>query len=1060
MISDKKTTTAPLPDHIHFVGIGGAGMSGLAAMSLDLGVRVSGSDTAESAATRRLRIRGAAIAFGHAAEHVPPDTDLLVFSSAVPAENPERHVAEARGVRTVRRGEFLAELAQLFPTVIAIAGSHGKTTTTAMVAHIFRETHRKPGFLIGGEVPGWNGPASVGDRRILITEVDESDGTQALISSTIAAVLNIDDDHCWSVGGQDALENCFAAFAGNAGGVVAWASDETRRVLRSVESAAFIDERSIPDSLQLAIPGAHNLINAAMAIELATRGGIDREAAIQALKTFPGVGRRMTVHHSSPDTRRIIIEDYAHHPTELRMTLEGLRAAYPGHRLHVIFQPHRFERVKRFGKQFSQLLSTADAVTIYDTFAAWVADPDSASARQIAADILNAPTRFQEGDPEALADALTESARTEKTVFAVIGAGNVRDVIAPLKAALITEELTRMAAFLRDTVSDCEIRTDTAWSACTTLGIGKACPLLAFPETETALRTLLRTARERRWPVRLLGHGSNLVGSDTPMIDVVICLRQGVFAESAVAGDTLVAGAGTSLPKLLKMAGEQGLLDPAHAPLAWIPGTVGGAVRVNAGAGQTDMSRIVSKISGFFTDGAPFERSADDITWTYRGSDLPGNAIISQVCFMTGRGDATAFQTAFREHGDWRKHTQPGGRSAGCVFRNAGTVSAGKLIDQCGFKGHLTGGCRVANRHANFIVSTPGATEQDFLELAATIRAGVYQKTSVNLNLEAEFVNPDTAKQFSASVAPLTITVLKGGPSEERNISLISGAAVADALREAGLIVHEVDVQTAELPRIPRDTDVVFPVLHGTFGEDGQLQKLLENAGWPFVGSGSEASRVAMVKSETKAMLKQRHIPTAQWLRVTSPDTPAPADFPFPVIVKPDAQGSSVGMTKLDCPDPGAWRRALSEALAVDTAALVERFIPGIEITVGILQGTPLPVCEIIPPAGRVFDYDAKYDHIHGHTEYLCPPKSVSAKAQRLATEYALAFYQAIGAKDLLRVDFIVDGSDIPHCLEGNSIPGFTPSSLLPKAAAEAGITFVELCARLVKGALPGAMAR
>lgn len=1052
----KNSTNSAVPAHVHFVGIGGVGMSGLATILQDLGVWVSGSDAAESAATRRLRTRGARIAFGHSADHVPPNTDLLVFSSAVSAENPERQMAEARGIRTVRRGEFLAELARLFPTVIAIAGSHGKTTTTAMLAHIFRKNHRKPGFLIGGEVPGWSSPASAGNGKILITEVDESDGTQAFISSSIAAILNIEDDHAWSVGGQDALENCFQTFAHNAGEVIAWASDETRRVLQSMESTAVIDERSIPDNLQLSIPGKHNRINGAMAIELATRGGIDREAAIQALKTFPGVGRRMTVHYTSPDTRRIIIEDYAHHPTELRMTLEGLRATYAGHRLHVIFQPHRFERIKRYGKQFSQLLSTADAVTIYDTFAAWVNDAESASARQIAIDIQHARTTFHEGNPEVLADALMESAKTEKTVFAIIGAGDVCKVIAPLKAALISQELTNLVNVLRESVPNGEIRTDVTWAECTTLGIGKACPLLALPETEQALQTLLRTAHDQGWPVRILGHGSNLVGSDTPMIELVIKLCQGIFAESAVDGDTLVAGAGNSLPKRLKTAGEKGLIDPGFAPLAWIPGTVGGAVRMNAGAGETEMRQGVSKIAGFLTDGTPFERSGNELTWAYRGSDLPEDVVISRVNFETGHGNSDAFAKMYREHGDWRKHAQPAGRSAGSVFRNAGAASAGKLIDDCGFKGQVIGGCRVANQHANFIVSKPGATEQDFLQSVATIHAGVFQKTGVNLNLEVQFVNPDTAKIFAANMEPLIVTVLKGGPSEERKISLISGAAVAAALREAGLTVHEVDIQTAELPQIPLDTDVVFPVLHGTFGEDGKLQKLLEAAGWPFVGSGSDASRVAMIKSETKTILKQKNIPTAQWLRVTSPDTPVPADFPFPVIVKPDAQGSSVGMTKLDDPDPRAWRRALTEALAVDTAALVEQFIPGTEITVGVLQGEPLPVCEIIPPEGRVFDYDAKYDHTNGHTDYLCPPRSVSAKAQALATEYALTFYQAIGAKDLLRVDFIIDANDIPQCLEGNSIPGFTPSSLLPKAAAEGGIAFPELCARLVKGVAPG----
>ena len=1044
------------PRRVHFVGIGGVGMSGLATILLDLGVQVSGSDAAESAATRRLRMRGARIALGHAADHVPPNTDLLVFSSAVSAGNPERQAAETLGIRMIRRGEFLAELARWFPTVIAIAGSHGKTTTTAMLAHIFRENNWKPGFLIGGEIPGWSAPASAGNGQLLITEVDESDGTQACMASSIAVILNIEDDHAWSVGGQAALEGCFTTFATNAAAVLAWASDATRRVIQSAESATFIDDRSIPDSLQLAIPGQHNIINATMAVEVAARAGISREAAVRALKTFPGVGRRMTTHYVSPDTRQIIIEDYAHHPTELRMTLEGLRASHADYPLHVIFQPHRFERIKRFGKQFSQLLSTADSVTVYDTFAAWVNDAESANARQIATDIQGVPAHFHEGNPEDLANALAASADSAKTVFAVIGAGDVGDVIAPLKAALIHRELTRMADYLRANIPDCQIRADIPWSKLTTLGIGAACPLLAFPETDDALRELLETAHARRWPVRILGHGSNLVGTDTPMIELVISLSQGVFTETALDGDICVLGAGNSLPKQFKEFGEKGLVHPHFAPLAWIPGSIGGALRMNAGAGHISIGQTVIKLRGFLVDGTPFERSGHDITWTYRGSDLPETMVITRVWLALGPGDAAGFARVYQGHGEWRRQTQPVGPSAGCVFRNAGDTIAGKLIEHRGFKGVTFGGCHVADRHANFILSKPGATELDFLQLAGGVRAGVYQKTGINLNMEVHFVNPDTAKTAATTIEPLTVTVLKGGPSEERAVSLISGGAVANALREAGLTVYEVDIQTAELPRIPADTDVVFPVLHGTFGEDGQLQKLLEEAGWPFVGSGSKASYLAMVKSKTKTILNREHIPTARYLRVTSPDAPIPADFPFPVIIKPDAQGSSVGMTKLDVPEPAAWRQALKDALAVDTAALVETFIPGTEITVGILRGEPLPVCEIVPPEGHIFDYDAKYDHTHGDTDYICPPRHVSRHAQALATEYALTFYKAIGAKDLLRVDFIVDAHDVPQCLEGNSIPGFTPSSLLPKAAAQAGIAFPELCARLVKGVSTG----
>jgi D-alanine-D-alanine ligase len=301
----------------------------------------------------------------------------------------------------------------------------------------------------------------------------------------------------------------------------------------------------------------------------------------------------------------------------------------------------------------------------------------------------------------------------------------------------------------------------------------------------------------------------------------------------------------------------------------------------------------------------------------------------------------------------------------------------------------------------------------------------------------------------AAALPPLEVAVLMGGPSEERGVSLVSGAAVAQGLREAGHRVTEIVFDSAELPPIPPATDVVFPVLHGTFGEDGALQALLEGAGWPYVGSGPEASRATMEKSMTKERLLATGLPTPRFILVDRPDAPFPADMGLPLIVKPNAQGSSVGITRLK--SHRWWRRALGRALAVDRQALVEEFIDGREITVGILHGEALPVVEIQPPTGRIYDNDAKYDHRYGHTHYHCPPLHVSPEEQGRAQAIALEVAKILQTKDMVRIDFLVDDNGTPWILEGNSIPGFTPTSLLPKGARGAGIEFPELCARLVR---------
>lgn len=1042
---------SPRFNHVYFIGIGGVGMSGLAMILKDRGVEVSGSDLAVSPATRRLAARGVRIYPSHDAANIAESVDLVVYSSAIPADNPERRHALARGIRKLRRGEFLAEIAGCFPTVAAVAGSHGKTTTTAMIAHILRECNLKPGYIVGGEVTGWPGSARAGGGGILVTEVDESDGTQALVNSSLGVILNIDDDHCWNHGGIDSLEACFADFARKADQVIAWNTAATRRLLAEMPNVRLLDESSIPPRMELALPGPHNRWNAAVAIEAAVRLGVGREQAMAAVATFQGVGRRMTIHYTSPDGARVIVEDYAHHPTELEAVLGALREKYPSHLLHVTFQPHRFERIKRYAGDFSRLLSQADGVAVYETFAAWLGDADIADARTIADAIAGPPVAFWQGGVAPLVERAAAFGEGRPVVHAVIGAGDVQDVIPPLRAALVERELLSLAGRIRIRVADCEVRTDTPWGSLTTLGIGKGRPLLARPSNAAALAALLGLAREHGLPVRNLGRGSNLVGSDQANVEIVMALDRGEFTDFAIAGETVRAGSGCSARTVLLAMMEAGRLAPRFAKLAWIPGTVGGMTAINAGAGGVTMCDLVLSVEGVLADGSCFKRAGDQIKWSYRGTDLPEDLIITGVALRSEAGDPAEARRVYQEHGIWRRGHQPQGRSAGSVFRNAGASAAGALIDRCGLKGLREGACAVASEHANFILAEKGASEEDFAQLAMRLRLQVFETLGVNLCPEVVFANPAITRRVMTCVDCPTVTVLKGGPSRERLISLASGAAVAQALREAGLNVHEVEFADSAMPRIPPDTDVVFPVLHGTFGEDGQLQTLLEQAGWPYVGSGPEASRIAMAKSETKHVLCAAGIPTAPYRRVVSAAAEMPADMKFPLIVKPDCQGSSFGMTKLDEPDPEAWRRALEAALAVDSAALVEQFVRGREITVGILAGQALPVVEIVPPSGRVFDYDAKYDHTQGHTHYLCPPENVPESACRLAAEYAVKFYDLIGARDMLRVDFIVDEAGIPWCLEGNSIPGFTATSLLPKAALTAGIAYPELCARLVR---------
>ena len=294
------------------------------------------------------------------------------------------------------------------------------------------------------------------------------------------------------------------------------------------------------------------------------------------------------------------------------------------------------------------------------------------------------------------------------------------------------------------------------------------------------------------------------------------------------------------------------------------------------------------------------------------------------------------------------------------------------------------------------------------------------------------------------------VAVLMGGPSSEHEVSLNSGHAVAAALSEAGFAVDEIVLETGELPPLHEDVRAVFPALHGRFGEDGTVQRLLEDRGLPYVGCDPAVSELLLDKARTREVLEQNGLPVAAGMVVTRPDVPLPESLGLPLIVKPNREGSTIGMAKVNGPDD--WRPALEEALQYDTDIVVEKFVIGCEVTIGILIDEPMPVIEIVPP-GEIYDYDAKYVYDHGKTEYLCPPRSLSKKTQKRLQDLALATFHTLGARDLLRVDIIVN-ADETIILEGNSIPGFTATSLIPKAAAAAGLTFPNLCNRLIDAAL------
>ena len=294
---------------------------------------------------------------------------------------------------------------------------------------------------------------------------------------------------------------------------------------------------------------------------------------------------------------------------------------------------------------------------------------------------------------------------------------------------------------------------------------------------------------------------------------------------------------------------------------------------------------------------------------------------------------------------------------------------------------------------------------------------------------------------------PLHITVLRGGPSAEREVSLRSGTAVAQALRSLGHQVDEVDPIPGDL-QIPAGTQVVFLALHGTYGEDGTVQSELEELGLPYTGCGVSASLYAFDKILTKRRCLKAGVPSARFERFIDASAPWPNGWKPPVVLKPTRQGSSVGLQFVDRIED--FPSALAESLGHGGEVLMEERIVGRETTVGILDGSPLPVVEVRPKSGS-YDYANKYTA--GRTEYFCPADFEAAVTAQIQ-QAALAAFHAVGGRDYARVDVMVQPDGSPVVLEVNTLPGMTETSLLPKAAAAAGIPFPQLCERMVQLAL------
>jgi len=456
--------------HIHFVGIGGAGMSGIAEVLLNLGYAVSGSDAAQSSATRRLSRLGARVALGHAPEQIE-GADAVVTSTAVRSDNPEVIAARARRIPVVPRAVMLAELMRLKQGV-AIAGTHGKTTTTSLVASVLAAGGLDPTFVIGGRLNSAGANARLGGGEYIVVEADESDASFLNLMPVMAVVTNIDNDHMETYGHDFArLKGAFVDFLSRLpfyGHAVLCIDDRhVREILpfvskpvltygfaadaqyRAVDATAegtqmrftALREGASALAVQLNLPGRHNVANALAAIAVATELGVADGAILAGLAGFTGVGRRFARYGevAIAGGNFTLIDDYGHHPVEIEATLAAVRGAYPGRRVVLAFQPHRYTRTRDCFEDFVRVLSTADALLLAEVYAAGEAPIVAADGRSLAR-ALRVAGRVEPvfvESIEAMPQAIVDAARPGDVVV-TMGAGSIGQVagrLAPQEGA-------------------------------------------------------------------------------------------------------------------------------------------------------------------------------------------------------------------------------------------------------------------------------------------------------------------------------------------------------------------------------------------------------------------------------------------------------------------------------------------------------------------------------------------------------------------------------------------------------------------------------------------------
>jgi UDP-N-acetylmuramate--alanine ligase len=759
-VLSQRLTDRSQPLHIHLIGVAGSGMSGLALLLLGMGHKVSGSDRVTTAETERMQKVGLQFSSPHTAEAVR-GADLVVYSSAIRPENPAYAAAQAAGIQLLKRAQCLAAILHTKKGII-ISGTHGKTTTSSMTAHILREAQLSPSHYVGAEIPILGANAKWSEEgEFMVAEGDESDGTLALYRPEHAIVLNIEAEHLDFYRDLDHIREVFAQMMSQTTGRIVYCKEDPvaaelcgprensvsygwsdadyvatdLRELRGSSAFTVLRRGEVLGDIELGIPGRHNVLNALGAIALADGCGADFALTARALSTFAGAKRRFETKYLSSRIR--IIDDYGHHPSELAATLQTARSLKPG-RVVVLFQPHRYSRTQALADDFGKALQAADRVFITSVYAASELPIPGISGETIVEAVRKHGDIKVTSVPDlSIAHHTVGNALEEGDLLITLGAGNVHE--AGTKIARDLKTLDEMLALVPK--GDIDGKLYEPMRRHTTMLVGGPAQFWLEPHSFEAFAALVNYCRDRSIAVRVVGRGSNLLVRDGGIRGAVIHPNGGIFSEVKVVDGLLVAGAGVRLKKLASTAGDAGI--GGFEWMEGIPGNVGGALRMNAGAMGIETFDQVVSVTFLDEDGEIRTRSREEIVAHYRNvPDLRRNFAL-QAVFKGTPDSAEHIKERWDASRAKRRSSQPIAASAGCMFKNPESTPAGKLVDELGLKGSSHGKAAVSEIHGNFIVNSGGASASDVLGLIETIRATAREQRNIELEPEVKILGDD-----------------------------------------------------------------------------------------------------------------------------------------------------------------------------------------------------------------------------------------------------------------------------------------------------------------------------